>query len=117
MLSFIFSFLAVGAVTSVLAAPLNPRQAASWPNPEACDGNCSYIHDPSVVQAPDGTWYRFSTNGNIAIATAPDITGPWTYQGAMLPGGSSIQVTPGQQIWVSFLDLLIRNSNLVKHGQ
>ena len=101
MLSPTLPFLALGALSSVFAAPLEPRQAASFPNPEPCNGNCSYIHDPSLVQGPDGTWFRLSTNGNIAIATAPDITGPWTYQGAMLPQGSSIQVDPNQQIWVS----------------
>ena len=101
MLSPMLSFLALGTLNSILAVPLEPRQAPSFPNPEACNGNCSYIHDPSLVQASDGTWFRFSTNGNIAIATAPDITGPWTYQGAMLPQGSSIQVDPNQQIWVS----------------
>lgn len=74
-------------------------RAQSWPNPEPCLGNCTYIHDPSVVRRSDGTWLRISTNGNIAIATAPDLTGPWEYQGAMLPNGSKIDVTDNQELW------------------
>ncbi|KAK5572326.1 hypothetical protein LTR43_002058 [Exophiala xenobiotica] len=71
----------------------------TWPDPEPCSGNCSAIHDPSVVRRADGTWFRFSTNGNIAIASAPSLTGPWEYQGAMLPNGSTIQVIENQELW------------------
>lgn len=81
--------------------------ASAWPDPEPCSGNCSSIHDPSVVQHPSGSWLRFSTNGNIAIASAPSLTGPWTYQGAMLPSGSKISVTPGQELWAP--DVFYRN--------
>ena len=73
-----------------------------WPDPEPCMGNCSYIHDPSVIKRSDGTWFRFSTNGNIAIASAPNITGPWKYLDSMLPKGSVIQITKNQEIWVCF---------------
>ncbi|KAF2188807.1 glycoside hydrolase family 43 protein [Zopfia rhizophila CBS 207.26] len=94
-------------LATTAAKPIDPRQAASWPEPEPCTGNCTYIHDPSVIRRADGTWYRFSTLGNIAIATAPALTGPWTYKGAMLPGGSKINVVKNQEIWapdVSFID-------------
>ena len=74
-------------------------QAASRPDPEPCTGNCTWVRDPSVIKrASDGTWFRLSINGDIAIASAPALTGPWTYQGAMLPGGTSIQVIDGQEI-------------------
>ncbi|KAF2635291.1 glycoside hydrolase family 43 protein [Massarina eburnea CBS 473.64] len=75
------------------------RRAELWPNPEPCLGNCTYIHDPSVIQRSDGTWFRISTNGNIAIATAPALVGPWEYKGAMLPQGSKIDVVNEQEIW------------------
>lgn len=99
-----FSALSCGLAvlaTTISAKPIDARQAASWPDPEPCTGNCSYVHDPSIIRKSDGTWYRFSTNGNIAIASAPALTGPWTYQGAMLPGGSSIHVVDGQELWVN----------------
>jgi arabinan endo-1,5-alpha-L-arabinosidase len=91
----------LSGLAAINAAPLNARQAASWPDPQPCSGNCSGIHDPSIVHAADGTWWLFSTNGDISIASAPAITGPWTYKGPMLPNGSSIQITSGQQLWVS----------------
>ncbi|CAI6301400.1 unnamed protein product [Periconia digitata] len=75
------------------------RRAELWPNPEPCLGNCTFIHDPSVVRRSDGTWFRISTNGNIAIATAPELIGPWEYQGAMLPDGSKIDVMENQELW------------------
>lgn len=75
------------------------RIAQDWPDPESCQGNCTFIHDPSVVRRGDGTWFRFSTIGNIAIATAPALGGPWDYQGAMLPDGSKIDVVEKQELW------------------
>ncbi|KAF2647956.1 glycoside hydrolase family 43 protein [Lophiostoma macrostomum CBS 122681] len=82
------------------AAPFSRRNATlAWPEPEPCTGNCTGVHDPSVIRREDGTWFRYSTNGNIAIATAPALTGPWTYRGAMLPSGSVIDVVDDQQLW------------------
>ncbi|PSN70725.1 Arabinanase/levansucrase/invertase, partial [Corynespora cassiicola Philippines] len=69
-----------------------------YPNPEISTGNNSGIHDPSIIKK-DGTYYRFSTGGNIAIATAPTIAGPWEYKGALLHKGTSIIVVEGQDIW------------------
>jgi arabinan endo-1,5-alpha-L-arabinosidase len=94
--------LAVLALPLASASPFPQRRQSGWPAPEPCNGNCTFIHDPAVIRDADsGTYYRFSTNGNIAIATADDLTGPWTYQGALLPDGSSITVTDGQEMWVS----------------
>ena len=70
-----------------------------YPQPEPCSGNCSWIHDPSILYE-DGTYWRFSTSGNIAIATAPSLGGPWRYRGALLHNGTSIFVTDEQDIWV-----------------
>ncbi|KAF2260345.1 glycoside hydrolase family 43 protein, partial [Lojkania enalia] len=77
-----------------------------WPDPEPCEGNCSFVHDPSLIRRPDGMWVRFSTLGNIAIATAPKLTGPWTYEGPMLPKGTSIMAVEGQQMWAPDVHLL-----------
>lgn len=88
-------FFGLCALT-IMASPIEKR---AFPNPAPCTGNCSWIHDPNVI-VKDGTYYRFSTSGNIAIATASSMTGPWTYKGALLQQGTSIHVTNGQDIWV-----------------
>ncbi|KAF2629131.1 glycoside hydrolase family 43 protein [Macroventuria anomochaeta] len=69
-----------------------------YPVPAPCYGNNSWIHDPSIIYE-DGTYWRFSTSGNIAVATAPSIKGPWTYKGPLLPAGTKIRVAPDQDIW------------------
>ena len=79
-----------------------------YPDPEPCLGNCSWIHDPNIV-VKDKTYYRFSTSGNIAIATAPALKGPWEYQGELLEQGTSIHVADGQDIWVRKLPSLLPN--------
>lgn len=69
--------------------------------PGACSGICNNAHDPSIIRRPDGTYFRFSTGGKIAVHTAPSISGPWTYRGAMLPSGSKINLAGNQDLWVS----------------
>ncbi|KAJ4353496.1 uncharacterized protein N0V89_005226 [Didymosphaeria variabile] len=70
-----------------------------FPDPEPCLGNCSWIHDPNIY-VEGGTYHRFSTSGNIAVATADNLNGPWTYQGSLLEEGTRIQVDVGRQdIW------------------
>lgn len=68
--------------------------------PEPCSGTCVNAHDPSIVIRPDGTYFRFSTGGRIAIHTAPDLRGPWTYKGAALSSGSKINLPGNQDLWV-----------------
>ena len=76
------------------------RQSSTYPPPEPISGNISQIHDPSIIKREiDGTWFRLSTNGNIALASAPSLSGPWTYLGALLPNGSQINISPDQQLW------------------
>lgn len=70
-----------------------------YPDPYPCYGNNSGIHDPSIIYE-DGTFWRFSTSGNIAVATASSLKGPWTYRGPLLPEGTKIQVADNQDIWV-----------------
>jgi arabinan endo-1,5-alpha-L-arabinosidase len=78
----------------------SPLVDGLYPDPELCHGNCSWIHDPSIWYE-NGTYWRFSTSGNIAIATASSLWGPWRYQGALLHHGTSIFVSDAQDIWVS----------------
>ncbi len=72
----------------------------AYADPEACTGICTDAHDPTLVRRPDGTYFRFSTGGRIGIHSAPDLTGPWRYRGAVLPNGSSIRLRGNQDLWV-----------------
>jgi arabinan endo-1,5-alpha-L-arabinosidase len=73
--------------------------AGQYPDPLSCSGTCTNTHDPSLQRDVDGTYYRFSTNGRIAVHTAPSIQGPWTYQGPALPNGSSISLPGASDLW------------------
>ncbi|KAJ4363493.1 hypothetical protein N0V83_009788 [Neocucurbitaria cava] len=65
----------------------------------ACSGVCNNAHDPALIRRDDGTYYRFSTGAKISIHSAPSITGPWTYKGAAIPSGSSIDLTGKDDLW------------------
>ncbi|KAI1636853.1 glycosyl hydrolase [Biscogniauxia mediterranea] len=86
-------FAIVAAMCPLIGAALG------YANPGACSGTCVNTHDPSIIRRSDGTYFRFSTGGKIAVHTAPDITGPWTYQGAALPDGSSIDLAGNDDLW------------------
>ncbi|KAK5123111.1 hypothetical protein LTR85_003309 [Meristemomyces frigidus] len=74
--------------------------AITYPPVGKCTGNCSGgVHDPNVVRRDDGTYFRFTTNGRVNIATAPSISGPWTYRGAAIPEGSIIDLPGRDDIW------------------
>ncbi|KAH7371133.1 glycosyl hydrolase [Pyrenochaeta sp. MPI-SDFR-AT-0127] len=75
-----------------------PSVSGHYPEPEPCHGNCSWIHDPSIFYE-NGIYWRFSTSGNIAVATAPSLSGPWTYRGALLHNGTKIFIRNDQDIW------------------
>ncbi|TGJ82366.1 hypothetical protein E0Z10_g6420 [Xylaria hypoxylon] len=77
-----------------------------YANPKTCTGTCTNSHDPAIIRRSDGTYFRFSTNGKIAIHTAPAITGPWTYKGAALPSGSSINLPGNQDLWAPDVTLV-----------
>ncbi|KAI0532650.1 glycosyl hydrolase [Xylaria digitata] len=77
-----------------------------YANPKACSGTCTNSHDPAIIRRSDGTYFRFSTNGKIAVHTAPDIAGPWTYKGAVLPSGSSIDLPGNQDLWAPDVSLV-----------
>lgn len=105
--SIMYSFALLSLFPLALEAALSKRD---YPPVGACLGDCSYVHDPSVIISSSGTYYRFVTFKNITIATAPSISGPWTTQkGAALPNGTSIKLPtiPTPSLWapdVSELD-------------
>jgi arabinan endo-1,5-alpha-L-arabinosidase len=74
-------------------------QAAGYANPGACSGVCNNSHDPAVIRRSDGTYFRFSTGAKIAVHTAPSISGPWSFRGAALPGGSKINLKGRNDLW------------------
>lgn len=88
------SSLAIYTIISILSATAN-----AYANPLSCSGTCTNAHDPSLVRRDDGTYFRFSTGGKVAVHTAPSITGPWTYRGAALPNGSKINKAGNQDLW------------------
>lgn len=76
-------------VSTLLAASAD----AAYPNPGACSGVCVNTHDPALIRRSDGTYFRFSTGGGIAVHSAPDISGPWTYKGAAIQGDSKVKLS------------------------
>lgn len=89
-----FKSLLVGAATLLSLVD-------GYASPLACSGTCTNAHDPSIIRrSSDGTYFRFSTGGKIAVHTASTLLGPWTYKGAALPSGSSINLSGNQDLWV-----------------
>jgi arabinan endo-1,5-alpha-L-arabinosidase len=83
--------------------------AQAFPNPQPCTGVCGDVHDPSVtIRQSDGTYFRFATSGDIQIATAPSLQGPWTSQGPVLPNGSLVPISGANanSIWAPDVHLL-----------
>uniref|UniRef100_H3G9G1 arabinan endo-1,5-alpha-L-arabinosidase n=1 Tax=Phytophthora ramorum TaxID=164328 RepID=H3G9G1_PHYRM len=79
----------------------------AYVNPGACSGTCVNTHDPSIIRREDGTYFRFSTGGGIAVHSAPDITGPWTFKGSVLPEGTSIKLWDGDMdVWAPDVHLV-----------
>lgn len=85
----------------VTGLALFAKAVVGYADPGECSGICNNSHDPTILRRDDGTYFRFSTGGRIAIHTAPALEGPWTYQGAALPSGSSIDLPGNQDLWVS----------------
>ncbi|EGZ13488.1 hypothetical protein PHYSODRAFT_562173 [Phytophthora sojae] len=71
----------------------------AYAQPKLCTDACTNAHDPSIIRRDDGTYFRFSTGGRIAIHTAPALTGPWTYKGAAVPAGSIINLNGKDDLW------------------
>ena len=82
-----------------------------YADPMACSGVCNNAHDPALIRRADGTYFRFSTGGKIAVHTAPAITGPWKYKGAAIPAGSKINLAGKDDLWVSTVTLIKCTAN------
>jgi len=77
-----------------------PTFATAYLTPEPCSGNCAgSVHDPAVMRADDGTYFRFTIVGRINIVTALSLSGPWTYQGPALPDGSIVDLPGYDDLW------------------
>ncbi|KAM0559877.1 hypothetical protein ACHAPJ_003825 [Fusarium lateritium] len=86
-------------ISALLSGLALSSAVSGYADPGACSGVCNNSHDPSIIRRSDGTYFRFSTGGKIAIHTAPALEGPWTYKGAMLPSGSSINLKGNDDLW------------------
>ncbi|KAF2654340.1 glycoside hydrolase family 43 protein [Lophiostoma macrostomum CBS 122681] len=78
----------------------------AYANPLSCSGTCTNAHDPSLIRRSDGTYFRFSTGGKIAIHSASSIQGPWKYLGAAIPAGSSIDLDGNDDLWAPDVQLV-----------
>lgn len=100
--SFMMWYSTILSAAALLSIPF----ASGYANPGPCSGTCTNTADPSVIRrSSDGTYFRFSTGGKIAIYSAPAITGPWTYKCAMLPSGSSINLAGNDDLWAPDVSL------------
>ncbi|KAH8772913.1 glycoside hydrolase, family 43 [Diaporthe sp. PMI_573] len=76
-----------------------PGVQAAYPNPGACSGDC-FAHDPALIKrSSDGKYFRFNTGGKIMIYDSDSLSGPWTFRGAAIPGGSSINLAGKDDLW------------------
>lgn len=101
--------------STILASLLSVATAVyGYADPMGCNGVCTNAHDPALIRRDDGTYYRFSTGGKIAMHSAPSIVGPWTYKGAVLPKGSSINLNGKDDLWVR-TNKSLEVSELKKH--
>lgn len=77
-----------------------PGVQAAYPNPGACSGDC-FAHDPALIKrSSDGKYFRFNTGGKIMIYDSDSLSGPWTFRGAAIPDGSSINLPGKDDLWV-----------------
>ncbi|EGG05115.1 family 43 glycoside hydrolase [Melampsora larici-populina 98AG31] len=81
----------------------NHIKAYSQPGP--CEGSC-FAHDPSLVQHPNGTWFRFNTGNGIGIWKASALQGPWNYVGDALEGGSTMKMQGSNYLWAPDVTLV-----------
>lgn len=79
----------------------------AYSNPLSCSGTCTNAHDPSLIKrTSDGTYFRFSTGGGIAIHTASSIQGPWVYKGQVLPNGANVANSGKTDLWAPDVSLV-----------
>ncbi|THV67188.1 putative arabinan endo-1,5-alpha-L-arabinosidase A [Aureobasidium pullulans] len=94
-------FTILSGVVSLAATVL------AYSNPLSCSGTCTNAHDPSLIKrTSDGTYFRFSTGGGIAIHTASSIQGPWVYKGQVLPNGANVANSGKTDLWAPDVSLV-----------
>ncbi|KAI1326743.1 glycoside hydrolase, family 43 [Xylariaceae sp. FL0255] len=95
-------------VTQALLSLLSLAGTAyGYANPLTCTGVCTDTSDPALIRrSSDGEYFRFATGGEIAIYKAPSIKGPWVYQGAVVPAGSSIDIAGNTDLWAPDVTLV-----------
>ncbi|KAK3942090.1 glycoside hydrolase, family 43 [Diplogelasinospora grovesii] len=77
-----------------------------YADPGACSGDC-WAHDPALIRrSSDGTYFRFNTGSEIGIWKSSALTGPWVYEGAVLPNGSSIDLAGNTDCWAPDVHLV-----------
>ncbi|KAB5578186.1 glycoside hydrolase, family 43 [Coniochaeta sp. 2T2.1] len=78
----------------------------AYADPGACSGDC-WAHDPALIRrSSDGVYFRFNTGDEIGIWKATSLTGPWVYQGKVLPNGSSINLAGNTDCWAPDVNLI-----------
>ncbi|CZS88057.1 related to arabinan endo-1,5-alpha-L-arabinosidase A precursor [Rhynchosporium graminicola] len=98
-------FQSLNRVLFAISAVL-PALIQAYSNPGSCSGAC-WAHDPAIIQrASDGQYYKFNTGGNIEIATATNLAGPWTLKGFVLSDGSSISSPGNKDCWAPDVSLV-----------
>lgn len=97
-MAFILLIKALLYSTLITASPIFKR---AFPAPEPITGDAiqGHVHDPSVIRRSDGTYFLFTTNDLINIATAPSMSGPWTHQGSVIQGKSLIDLPNNDDLW------------------
>jgi arabinan endo-1,5-alpha-L-arabinosidase len=87
-------FTGIAASVALLSAAVSGQAA-----PGACSGDC-WSHDPALIRrSSDGVYFRFNTGGRIGILKSNSISGPWVYQGSVVPAGSKIGIPGSNDLW------------------
>ncbi|KAF2437171.1 endo-1,5-alpha-L-arabinosidase [Tothia fuscella] len=93
------------AIASALTTS-NPFSQSNWPLPHNITGTDTpgqwggvHLHDPSIVQGPDGAYYSFSTHGLVSISRAVSLDGYWEHIGSVLTRQSIIDLPGRNDTW------------------
>ena len=106
LLAMLLGVLLAAPASAVTTTP-GAAAAASYPGPGMVTGDTS-VHDPSMVRAPDGTYYLFSTHQGIEIRTSTDRI-HFTRDGSVLPGGATWASAYGNDTDIWAPDVSYRN--------
>lgn len=108
---FFSQLLSLSLAGAALVSATPYRRQLAFPEPVPITGANQDCHDPTIIKREDGRWFRFCTNNNIRIDSAPEVFGPWETLGSVFgPEGSVIKIVPNQgpnNYWapdVNFID-------------